>query len=539
MAKKKKNPEMMVTSSKFIQELSDHIRAAYPTIIVVTDEQNRLYAEVKILAEQFLSKQAKNDFSVARWTCTNQWTINGKKLPEKEDDIITPLSALMKIKDFGKYTICIMENFHLFLGREAPDLIQAVKDLSATSQSDNKPIIFANSSMDFPEELKTQITVLYHDLPTSGDIERAIERISKQVSITLPKNRLYRVREACKGMDGESTNNALAYSVVKKGDLDEKIILAEKCKNIRKSEMLEYVESEETFERIGGLERLKHWLMVRKITFTEKANKYHLRFPRGCILVGVPGCGKSLIAKAVANMYGIPLVRFDISAIFSKYVGESEGNIRKALKMVEALAPCVLWVDELEKGLSGAGGSNSTDGGTTPRVFGTLLQWQNDHNESVFFVATSNNLDALPPEFTRKGRIDELFFVDIPNVKERREIFRIQLQRQKLKPEDYDLDKLTEAAKDFTGAEIERAIEEAKILCANEDRLPETEDVIKCVAQIIPEAKKNEGKINDIRKRASQIAVPASLSEKVGEIKIGDSPWKGIDDDNPEKGIIS
>jgi SpoVK/Ycf46/Vps4 family AAA+-type ATPase len=204
--------------------------------------------------------------------------------------------------------------------------------------------------------------------------------------------------------------------------------------------------------------------------------------------------------------------------------------MKKALKIIDAVSPCVLWIDEIEKGMSGASTANSTDGGTSPRTFGTFLQWQNDHKTPVFVVAPSNNIDSIPPEYLRKGRFDEIFFVGTPNITERADVFRVQFIRQKLNPSNYDMAKLVEASGKFTGAEIGYSISMAKLAAANQDRQPTTEDILKEISQVIPEAKKNKAKMEHITQRASELAQPASYPEKDDpkEVSVGGQKFRAI-----------
>lgn len=528
------------SQSKFMRELGFHIRASYPFILTVTDEHDRFHEEVEALCSSYLNKETKLDhkFTVMRWTCTDHWTTKGgKSVPNTSgsDDPPNPATDFQMIKGFEPFTICIMENFHFYMTREHPDLIQMVRDLSRHCQQRNKTVIFANCVMDFPRELEAYITVLNHDLPMADDIDKTVDAMvdsvkEKNLDVKMNDERRYVVRESLKGMRLSDIENALAYSIVTTKGFDPQVLLAEKCKAIKKSGLLEYIQSGETFNLIGGLENLKKWLSIWQVTFTDKAKKFNLPPPRGVLLLGVPGCGKTLVAQATANFFNLPLIRFDLANVFSKYVGESEQNMRSALKIVDAVAPCVLHIDEIEKGMAGASSANSTDGGTSPRTFGEFLKWQNDHKTPVFVVATSNNLESIPVEYLRKGRFDEIFFVDIPNVVERGDIVKKQLERQKLEGPKYDVPKLVDASSQFTGAEIASAISIAKIVAANRNEHPSTEDILRSMKDIIPEAKKNADRINSIRQRASQLAVPATLDEKPApsEVQTKDGKWRNV-----------
>jgi SpoVK/Ycf46/Vps4 family AAA+-type ATPase len=236
------------------------------------------------------------------------------------------------------------------------------------------------------------------------------------------------------------------------------LVLEEKRQVIRKSGLLEFISVDQSLGTVGGLDALKAWLKARGQAFGEPARAYGLPAPKGLLMLGVQGCGKSLTAKSIAAEWSLPLLRLDMGRIFSGLVGSSEENLRRAIRVAESVAPAVLWVDEIEKGLSGVASSGSTDGGVTARVFGALLTWLQEKTSPVFVVATANRVEALPPELLRKGRFDEIFFIDLPAAPERREIFRIHLSQRHRDPADFDLDDLARRSEGFSGAEIEQAI---------------------------------------------------------------------------------
>jgi len=523
--------------SKFLKELGFHIRAGYSYILVVTEEHERFLQEVEQLSTKYLDKESKSKdkWNVYRWTVTDGWMHKTKKIPRAADEAPTPTTDFLKIKDFEAFSVIVMENFHFFLTRENPDLIQAVRDMAKHCQKTNKCVIFANSTLEFPPELEAYITVLDHELPTVEDIDQAIDMIAEVVQrqgvkINLAKDQRYVIRESLKGMRLGDVENALAYSLVTTGSFDPKILLAEKCKAVKKTNLLAYLQSEETFDKIGGLDRLKGWLDLWKIAFTDKAKEFNLATPRGVLLLGVPGCGKTLIALGTGNHFGLPVIRFDMASVFGRYVGDSETNMRRALKMIDALAPCVLFIDEIEKGAAGASASNSTDGGTSPRVYGEFLKWQNDHTTPVFTIATANDIRSIPLEYLRKGRFDEIFFVDIPNNSERRDIFGKQFTRQKVNGGNYDISALLENSSQFTGAEIAYAISMAKLVAANRGQLPNTQDIVNVLRDVQPEAKKNKERIEAIRARAGEVAVPASRDEKEDPkgVKTSEGHWRNV-----------
>jgi SpoVK/Ycf46/Vps4 family AAA+-type ATPase len=321
--------------------------------------------------------------------------------------------------------------------------------------------------------------------------------------------------DASVGLTRAEAENVFAKTLVVAGRLsagEADIVHQEKKQVVRKSGLLEYVDTPESLQSVGGLERMKAWLKRRKAALDPAARQWGLPNPRGVLLVGVQGCGKSMAAKATATELGHPLLRMDVGRLFSKMVGETELNMRRALALAEAVAPAVLWIDELEKALSGAGGSGSSDAGTTSRVFGTLLTWLQEKTTPVFVVATANDIEHLPPEVLRKGRFDEIFFVDLPNAEERRAILSIHLSRRRRDPAKFDLDVLAKASEGYSGAEIEQAIVEA--LYDTFGRAPDitTEAVAAALRRTVPLSRTMAQAIDARRQWAHGRTVPAAES---------------------------
>jgi len=294
---------------------------------------------------------------------------------------------------------------------------------------------------------------------------------------------------AALGLTRFEAENAFARVIVtdKKLDINDiDAILEEKKQAIRKSRLLEYYESKEQFNNVGGLDCLKDWLSKRGVAFTQKAQEFGLPQPKGILLIGVQGCGKSLTAKAVASLWKLPLLRLDIGTVFSGIVGSSEENMRRAIKTAETLAPIILWIDEIEKGLSGVQSSTFSDAGTSARVFSTFITWLQEKTAPVFVIATANNIQLLPPELLRKGRFDEIFFVDLPSLQERKEIFHIHLKKRKRESEKFDLELLPRESEGFSGAEIEQVIISSMYDAFLENRDINTSDILKNIKQSVP-----------------------------------------------------
>jgi SpoVK/Ycf46/Vps4 family AAA+-type ATPase len=294
-------------------------------------------------------------------------------------------------------------------------------------------------------------------------------------------------------------------------------VSSEKQQIIRKSGLLEYYASVESFSNIGGLSVLKDWLNKRAMAFSQEARMFGLPAPKGILMLGVQGCGKSLCAKAVSTQWQLPLLRFDMGRMFGSLVGSSEENVRRAIAVAESVAPAILWVDEIDKAFAGAQGSGATDGGTTARVFGTFLTWLSEKSAPVFVVATANDISQLPPELLRKGRLDEIFFVDLPSPEERTEVFRIHLTKRGRAPQGFDLGALSGGSKDFSGAEIEEAINSAlyDAFYAGEDLT--TAHVLKALGETVPLARTMDEQINRLRSWAEGRARNASVARGAKE----------------------
>jgi SpoVK/Ycf46/Vps4 family AAA+-type ATPase len=323
---------------------------------------------------------------------------------------------------------------------------------------------------------------------------------------------------AAQGLTLTEAENAFAKAVVNDSVLDVKdvaLILKEKQQIIRKSGILDFYPAESHLNEIGGLGHLKHWLDVRGKAFSQQATQFGLPSPKGVLLLGAPGCGKSLTAKAVANAWQMPLLRLDFGRIFSGLVGSSEENMRRALKVAEGVAPAVLWIDEIEKGLAG-NTQGSSDGGTAARVFGTFLTWMQEKTAKVFVVATANRIDALPPELLRRGRFDEIFFMDLPQPGSRKEILEIHLKKRKREVAGFDLSEIVKRTEGFSGAEIEHCVVEGLFAAYHQNRELKTEDVLRATDETVPLSVTYAEELKRIREWARNRARPADFQEEAG-----------------------
>lgn len=443
-------------------EVETLIRARYPILYLVSSEEARLQA---LLLEVAARRQKK----VYEWSCTTGLVPAGTSIQSQKHrhaPTKDPLAALDQVIDQVEPAIFILKDFHPFLTRNNFAVVRRLKEIALHLKNSFKTILIIAPVLDIPEELEKEITVLNHPLPTHAELSELLDRIIEdvrqlsRVTIALDDPGRERLLQAAMGLTLGEAENVFARIIVKSerisGD-DVNEVFAEKQQIIRKNGLLEYYATEESFAHVGGLAALKGWLQKRASAFTEEARAFGLPAPKGILLLGVQGCGKSLCAKAVSSLWQLPLLRFDVGRMFGSLVGSSEENIRKAIAVAESVAPAILWVDEVDKAFAGSQSSGVSDGGTTARVFGTFLTWLSEKTAPVFVVATANDISQLPPELLRKGRLDEIFFVDLPSAEERAEIFRIHIARRGRAPEQFDVSALVERSAGFSGAEIEQA----------------------------------------------------------------------------------
>lgn len=496
----------------FLKELDQLIRARYSLIYVVTWEEDRAHQMLADLA----AKRKKNLFE---WSITDgmrcvygtdQGQSGGKRTRE-------PLAVLNHILQADDSAIYVLKDFHMSI--EAPEIIRQLRDLSETLRHTKKTIVILSPVLKIPPELDKAVTIIDLPLPTYEELRHLLdERIlgsggTRRFEVSLTGDERTALVKAAQGLTMTEAENAFARAIVSDRSLDGSdihAIIEEKKQVIRKSEVLEYYDVAGGIPSVGGMDLLKDWLRKRIRAFNDDARAYGLPQPRGILLMGVQGCGKSLVAKTIAAAWHLPLLRMDMSMIFQGYIGSSEQNMRKAVKVAESLAPVVLWIDEIEKAFSGVEGSGSSDAGTTARVVGTFLTWIQEKTQPVFVVATANEVKGLPPELLRKGRLDEIFFVDLPDDRERTDIFRIHLARLRRDPSRFDLEALAKASEGYSGAEIEQSVISAMHDSFFENREVTTADVLNSIEESIPLSTTMREKIEQLRVWATDRARPVS-----------------------------
>lgn len=473
-------------------ELEILIRARYPVIYVVSWEEQRVERQLR----EFATTRGKQLYC---WTITTGLCKAGSiSTGAKGRGPFDPVEGLDTVIEHKEPAIYVFKDLHPFLRPQNPGNTATIRKLREVAQalSDSyKSLIIISPLLEFAPELQKDVTVIDYPLPTRTEVDGLLSRIIDDVrehadiGIELDEKSREALIQAAGGLTLQETENVFAKTLVNDGRLsgnDISTVFAEKRQIIRKSGLLEYYDSAAEIEDVGGLEVLKDWLRRRSLAFSEKARQFGLPAPKGVLLVGVQGCGKSLCAKAVSRMWNMPLLRFDMGRMFASLVGSSEENIRRAISVAESIAPVVLWVDEIDKAFAGSSGSGNTDGGTTARVMSTFLTWLSEKRSSVFVLATANNIAHLPPELLRKGRLDEIFFVDLPNQAERERILEIHLRRREREPANFELAQLSAATDGFSGAEIEEAIISSLYDVFYLEKPLETEDVLRSVAQTVP-----------------------------------------------------
>ncbi|MDR3708559.1 MAG: AAA family ATPase [Capsulimonadaceae bacterium] len=493
-----------MVQSSINQELETLIRARYPIIYVVSWEEERVEEAIRKIA-------ADRGKRVFQWTITQGMVLNPNT---RNDQTREPLAALDAIMESRDPAIFLLKDFHSFLNDVT--IIRRLRDLTLALKKSFKTIIILAPTLKLPLELEKEITVVEYSLPSLEDLDDLLESIiqsvkaNPQVDVALAHEEREHILKAAQGLTANEAENVFAKSLVEKRKFDVDVVLSEKEQIIRKSGILEYYPATEAFSNVGGMDTLKDWMEKRTVAFTEKARAFGLPNPKGVLMLGVQGCGKSLSAKAIASLWRLPLLRMDVGKIFGGIVGQSEENIRKAIRMAESTAPNVVWIDELEKGFSGTQSSGISDGGTTARVFGTFISWLQDKTAPCFVVATANDVSALPPELLRKGRFDEIFFVDLPSEGERREIFLIHLKKRKRDPEKFDLDELAKNTPGFSGAEIEQVVISSLYDAFDENTDITTEALLATARQQVPLSVTMAERISMLRHWAANRARQAS-----------------------------
>ena len=523
-------------------ELEDYIRACYPLIYIRTEEDERAVGAV---IKAFKSIEGRFGSSYyGEWKVTTGLKIAslGEFDVADREPVCTDLtSALKYVADKDEPHIVCFHNVRQFV--KNVQVIQQIKDTVYAARLAGSIIIFIGPDMDIPPELNSLITVYELSLPNAELFESEFNDLlsAYQEKLLEPVDdvAIRRTAALAVGMTEMQGENAIALSIAKHRKLEPYTIQFEKEQAVKRGDVLEFVSVDRDIDDLGGFDLFKDWVDKRRMSMSPEAVAYGLTPPKGVLLVGVPGCGKSLAAKVVASYMGLPLLKLDMGRAFRSLVGASERAIQSALKIAEAVSPVVLWIEEIEKSLAGLQSSGASDSGTTARVISTLLTWMQERprDSLVFVVATANEVGALPPEMLRKGRFSEVFGVIEPNQKEREEIWKIHIRR--VRPnrlDEFDLEKLAKASDMFTGAEIEAVVEETMFNCfADGKREMQTEDLLATIKTVVPQSVTSKDKLDILRKwmltKVRFVSSAVSRKEKSG---LGSKKWRKLMEEKGE-----
>lgn len=510
--------------SNFEKKLAELVNAGFPYLYIPSYEEERAVAIIRRAArDPELIRSAR---SIYEWAQTSGFVCEGKLVR----DTAQPIQAIDYIAHCQEDAIFLLKDFHVFFGAERntrpdPIVVRRLRDILPELKSSRKTVVFLSPQLVIPGDMEKEISVLDFDLPTMEEIESLLDELlaglpPENVKLQ-PREKRELVRSAL-GLTMQEAENAFCRAIVKGRGLDGsaiRVIHEEKNQLVKKTGVLEFVTSDLKLQDIGGLENMKAWLLKRNNSWLERAKAYRLPAPKGVLITGVPGCGKSLTAKAMSAIWNLPLLKLDMGKIFGGIVGSSEENMRKAIRTAEAVAPSILWVDEIEKGFAGT--RSSGDSGTSARVFGTFLTWMQDKTAPVFVIATSNDISALPPELLRKGRFDEIFFVDLPTLREREKIFSLHLKKRlegspiahpAAKDESLARD-LAAVSEGFSGAEIEQVVIAALFEAFFADRGLTREDLFRAIRETVPLSVTQKEQILQLRSWAENRAVSATARE--------------------------
>lgn len=526
----------MTNTEIFTHNFSDLINAGFPYIYIPSYEEERILKQIQKAAED--TNYIRVNRKVFVWAETTglvcgDTTINATN---------TPMQVLDHIARSSENGLFVLRDFHVFFGSERgthPDhaIIRRLRDIIPNLKASRKNVVFISPRLVIPKDMEKEISVLDFSLPSEDEIEQVLDALISGISpesIKLEQGEKKQLISAALGLTLQEAENAFCRAIVKQKGLDINalsIIHEEKNQAIKKTGVLEFVKSDFDISDIGGLDNLKKWLIRRNNVWSGQARKYNLPAPKGVLITGVPGCGKSLTAKAVSAMWKLPLLKLDMGRIFGGLVGSSEENMRKAITTAEAVAPSILWVDEIEKGFSGI--KSGGDAGTSTRVFGTFLTWMQEKKAPVFIIATANDISLLPPELIRKGRFDEIFFTDLPTKRERAKIFELHIHKRIDNSEishgilvTPDLcNELAEMTKGYVGAEIEQIVVDALYEAFYNNRGLRAEDIKKSISETVPISLTQKEQILAIREWAKDRAVLATSPEDMEE------PDNNSDDD--------
>ncbi len=514
--------------ASFVERLKHYNNAAYPALWIQTFEEARITKEI---TSGMFRKPSTGDpgCRVFQWDSQDGLTerTDGRVKEFKETE--EPLKMFKVIKELAanepSENIFILKDFHLQFSKPLKNIeyIRSLKNLLETLKFHRNMILITSPIVKIPTELQKDIQLIDYKLPDSDSIAIKLNEVATEVNqsrkgkdkIEIDDLTKEAAIEAAKGMTASEVENAFAFAIVENKAFNAsfvKSVFNEKILQVKKGGMLNHIETDVSFDNVGGLDGIKRWVQTRKNAFSKEARDYGLPYPKGLGLAGIAGCGKTLISKAIANEFKFPLFQLDLGGLFSKYVGETEGNFIQMTKTVDSIGRCVILVDEIEKYLNTGATSGAGDSGTSSRSFGTLLSWLSDRNNPAFVIFTSNNHLALPVELIRKGRFDELFWIDLPDERERRDVINVVINKFKRNINKFDIDTLVKLTKDFTGAEIDNVFKDAMFAAFSEGKEVDQTYLEKEIRALTPQSKINAEAIEAMRSRVEGRLKPAVLN---------------------------
>ena len=491
-----------MSSVRWSEQLDLMIRARTSLIWIRSGEEARVETLLRQVASRLQHQLGSWDFIDGL-----QGILNAEGTGSRQ-----PMAVLQWLRDLDSAspTLLLLKDFHRFC--EDPGVARMLRNLQQSLRSTPHTLVVCCGAWTPPADLDEALTLLDLPLPDNDDLRQLLGNISQSSGQPLDPGVLEQLTRACSGLSELRVRQVAARALARRGQLgaaDLEEVLEEKRQTIARSEVLEFCATATGTEAIGGLDVLKGWLQQRHRAFSDEARRFGLPMPRGVLLVGPQGTGKSLTAKAIARSWSMPLLRLDVGRLFAGLVGASEARTRETIQRAEAMAPCVLWIDEIDKGF---GGDSRSDGGTSQRVLASVLTWMAEKQSPVFVVATANGVEKLPPELLRKGRFDEIFLLDLPSVEERRSILQLHLN-QRRPGLDLPLDTVVSRSEGFSGAELEQTVIEAMHLAFAENRELIETDLIRAASQLIPLSRTAREQLDQLKQwAASGRARPASIA---------------------------
>lgn len=476
----------------FLNDFVLLLKARYPIIYISTSEEERVEYTIKYCTKKYVSR-----------TCYSWDYVDGYQGNPNDNGFAAknPLAALEFIERITSETpaVFVLKDYDVFI--KDYSINRKIKNLARSLKTQPKNIIILSSEINIPDTLREFITVIEFPLPTFKEIQEELQRLANSLKQNIAEDLLISLTTACQGLSLERIRRVLSKVIAQSGSIDittPKLVLEEKKQIIRQTQLLEFIITNNDLTDLGGLDNFKDWITLRSEAFLPAAKEYGLPYPKGLLLVGVQGTGKSLAAKTVAKEWNLPLLRLDFGRLFASLIGQSESRVRQMIQIAESLSPCVLWVDEIDKAFAGIQGSG--DSGTTSRVLATFLTWMSEKTSPVFVVATANNITWIPAEIIRKGRFDEVFFLNLPTKEERGAIFEVHLK--KVRPEritEFSIPLLSELSKDFSGAEIEQVVIEAMRLGYSQGREFQLDDILESIQKIVPLARTKDEELKQLQ----------------------------------------